>query len=321
MFRSINLEQIMLSETIKLMTTGNQGILAADESVPTITKRFEANGIPATAEARFEYRKMLFSTENLSQHIAAIILHEETLTQMGQYCASLNMVPGIKVDQGLMDYAGHKITRGLDTLEARLPTYKTEGARFCKWRAVYSVVDNPPLAWAINALHLAMYAKICQNHDLVPIVEPEILLSGDYSLEQAIVAHKHILAETFAQLAAHNVDLKHMILKPSMVLAGADHAQQPTTSEIAEATVATFMQVLPAELAGINFLSGGQTPAQAAERLQAIRALSQKHASPFRFSFSYARALQEPAMKLFAESNIADAQSALLERAEANTAS
>ena len=309
----------MLSETIKLMTSGNKGILAADESVPTITKRFVENGIDTTPESRFEYRKMLFSTDNLSDHIAAIILHEETLTQMGQYCSELKMVPGIKVDQGLMDYNGHKVTKGLDDLDLRLPKYKSEGARFCKWRAVYSIVDQQPIAWKINAMQLAMYARICQNHDLVPIVEPEILLQGNYSLEQAITAHKAILTETFAQIRAHDVDVKQIILKPSMVLAGSEYPQQPTTSEIAQATVNTFLEVLPADLAGINFLSGGQTPDQAAERLQSIKHLAVETNSPFRFSFSYARALQEPAMKLFSTSDLSGAQSALLERASANT--
>ena len=193
------------------------------------------------------------------------------------------------------------------------------GAKFCKWRAVYEVTENAPIAWSINSTGLAMYAKICQDHELVPIVEPEILLDGIYSLEQAVVAHEQIIADTFEQLAAHSVSLEHIILKPSMVLPGKDCSEQVSDQAVAEATVKTFLKVVPHNVASINFLSGGQTPEQATNRLRAIRSYSSSINSPFRFSFSYARALQDPAMKLFAANKLAEAQAALIERSTANT--
>lgn len=309
----------MLKETITKMTQGNLGILAADESVATITKRFQEHGIPTTPESRFQYRKMLLSSDNLSNYISSVILHEETLTQMGSYCSELGIIPGIKVDLGLMDYNGHKVTKGIDVLSERLPNFKSLGARFCKWRAVYSVTESAPVAWEINATGLAMYARICQQHDLVPIVEPEILLQGDYSIEQAIKAHQIILSETFEKLSKHDVNVANIILKPSMVLPGSLHSEQVSDQKIAEATVSTFLKVVPHDVPSINFLSGGQSPEQATSRLKAIQEYSATNDSPFRFSFSYARALQEPSMKLFASNKIKEAQFALIERSTANT--
>lgn len=310
----------MLNDTMKQLTDGSKGILAADESVPTISKRFAACGIESTVESRFEYRKMLFSSENLGSHIAGIILHEETLVQMSAYITELGILPGIKVDQGLMDYNGYKITKGIDTLNERLLGFKNYKPKFCKWRAVYDVTCSRPEIWEINSINLAIYAKICQQHNLVPIVEPEILLDGDYSIEEAKVAHSAILKITFDQLKKHGVDLNQIVLKPSMVLPGKNNPQQIDSQAVAKTTVDIFMDAVDHNVKSINFLSGGQTPKQAADRLKAIKDYSKSINSPFRFSFSYARALQEPAIKLFSENKISEAQQSLIELATTNTA-
>ncbi len=318
-----------LTETIDALTIPGKGILAADESLNTIGKRFTSIQLENTEEHRRQYRQLLCTTPNLSEFINGVILFEETLGQhddqgkpLPQLLAEQDIVPGIKVDKGLINLpntVGEKITQGLDGLSERLIQYKEQGARFAKWRNVYQISDLTPSLIAVKtgAHNLARYAAACQESGIVPIVEPEILMDGDHTIEHCAQVTEIVLFELFAALFLHQVQLELIVLKPSMVIAGADYQQPSTPEEVAEYTVSVFRNNVPAAVPTINFLSGGQTPQQATENLNAMNQLGPH---PWLLSFSYGRALQEPCLQAWQgqSANISAAQTALYQRAQLN---
>lgn len=318
-----------LQATITELTARGKGLLAADESVATITKRLEAVQVTSTEESRRAYRQLLFTTLHLNQYISGIILFEETLSQktddgilFPEYLKKAGIVPGIKVDKGLIPLnttSEEKVTQGIDDLGDRLEKYKKMGARFAKWRAVYSVGENVPSkvvnGW--NATNLARYAAICQDHGIVPVVEPEILIDSDHTIEQCEKVSEKVFRKLFSALSKHQVKLELMILKPSMVISGKKCKTQSTVDEVAAATLRILKRTVPAAVPSINFLSGGQTPVQATQHLQMMNAAG---ALPWHLSFSYARALQEPCLDAWRgkSDNVAKAQAILLHRAKLN---
>ncbi len=299
----------------------HKGILAADESTKSAAKRFEALGIECTEETRRAYRQLLITTPGIEEYLSGVIFYDETIRQktddgtpFPKYLESHNIIPGIKVDKGLVpldNFDGETITEGLDGLAERLKEYYELGARFAKWRAAFTV-DAPaglPTKGALHAnLHtMARYASLCQTAGIVPIVEPEIIYDGSQTLEQAKEATQTAVGLLMAMLQAYRVDLSGAILKTSMVLAGKKQPTQSTPEEVAQATMAVLQAAVPKELAGIVFLSGGQTPEQARNNLQAIGSLG-KQSWPITFSFS--RAVQDPAMQAWAgkQENVTHAQ-------------
>jgi fructose-bisphosphate aldolase class I len=320
-----------LQATVDALVEAGKGILAADESGPTIAKRFQAIQVESTEENRRAYRNLLLATPGLGAFISGVILYEETLgqraddgTPLPELAARQGIVPGIKVDAGKIALAhapGDEITQGLDGLAKRLGAYKAQGARFAKWRAVYNVSDTLPSRLAIeaNADALARYAAICQDQGVVPIVEPEVLMDGGHTLERCADVTEAVLHEVFDALHQHRVRLEHMLLKPSMVVAGKEQAQQAPVAEVAAQTVRVLRRCVPAAVPGIFFLSGGQTPAEATAHLDAINRLGPQ---PWGLSFSYGRALQDPVLKAWQgqAANTRSAQDALLERARLNSA-
>ena len=323
--------QDRLQETVDSLVQAGKGILAADESGPTITKRFKSIGAESTEENRRAYRGLLLATPGLGTYISGVILYEETLAQraddgtpLPELAARLGLVPGIKVDAGKIPLAGapgDEITQGLDGLAKRLVEYQRQGARFAKWRAVYNVSDTLPSRLAIeaNAQALAHYAAICQDEGVVPIVEPEVLMDGGHTLERCAEVTEAVLHEVFAALHRHRVALEHMLLKPSMVVAGKAHPKQAAVAEVAAQTLRVLRRTVPAAVPGIFFLSGGQTPTEATAHLDAMNRLG---AQPWALSFSYGRALQDPALQAWKgqAANARSAQDALLERARLNGA-
>lgn len=315
--------------TIKDLVVHGKGILAADESTSTIAKRLATIHVESTEENRRAYREVLLTTPKLSEFISGVILYEETLyqkTKDGKLVSDIlkkqGIVPGIKVDKGLFPLANtpdEKITEGLDGLGERLVKYKQAGARFAKWRAVYSISANTPscLAVSANAEALADYAAVCQSYSIVPIVEPEVLLDGNHTIERCFEVTMWVLREVFHALHTHKVVLEHMILKPSMVVSGKDCPQKASVHDVAKQTIEALRRTVPAAVPSINFLSGGQIPEEATVHLQAMNALGQQ---PWQVSFSYGRALQDPALKAWAgkEENTAAAQKALYKRAKLN---
>jgi fructose-bisphosphate aldolase, class I len=317
-----------LETTVAALLVAGKGILAADESLPTIGKRFAALDIPSTEENRRAYREMLFTTPGLSEFISGVILFDETIRQrigaasMPEALARERIIPGIKVDAGTMalpGFAGEKITQGLDGLPERLAAYRELGARFTKWRAVITISDRLPTATCIaaNARALALFAALSQEAGLVPIVEPEVLMDGDHTLARCEEVTSATLQTVFATLVEHRVVLETMLLKTGMVLSGKECPQQAAVEEVAEATLRCLRSAVPAAVPGIVFLSGGQTDVAATERLNAICRVG---GAPWTLSFSYGRALQDAAMKTWQGSpaNIAMAQAALHHRARCN---
>ena len=321
----------LLQATVDLLVQPGKGILAADESGPTIAKRFKAVGVESTDENRRAYRHLLLATPGLSAYISGVILYEETLMQraddgspLPELATRQGLVPGIKVDAGKIPLAlapGDEITQGLDGLAKRLAAYKEHGARFAKWRAVYNVSDTLPSRLAIeaNADALARYAAICQEEAVVPIVEPEVLMDGGHTLERCAEATETVLHEVFDALHRHRVVLEHMLLKPSMVVTGKAQARQALATEVAAQTVRVLRRRVPAAVPGIFFLSGGQTPAEASAHLDAMNRLGPH---PWALSFSFGRALQDPVLHAWQgqAANTRSAQEALLERARLNSA-
>jgi len=320
-----------LQVTVDLLVQAGKGILAADESGPTIAKRFKAIGVESTEESRRAYRNLLLATPGLSAFISGVILYEETLLQRAEDGVPLpelalrqGLVPGIKVDAGKIALAhapGDEITQGLDGLAKRLGAYKEQGARFAKWRAVYNISDTLPSRLAIeaNADALARYAAICQDEGVVPIVEPEVLVDGGHTIERCAEVTQAVLHEVFDALHRNRVALEHMLLKPSMVVAGKEQARQAQVDEVATQTVRILRRSVPAAVPGIFFLSGGQTPAEASAHLDAINRLGPQ---PWALSFSFGRALQDPVLHAWKgqAANARGAQDALLERARLNGA-
>jgi len=318
-----------LQATVAALVQPGKGLLAADESGPTIAKRFTAIGVESTEENRRAWRTLLLSTPGLGAHISGVILYEETLAQrsddgtpLPELAARQGIVPGIKVDKGKLALArapGDEITEGLDGLAKRIEGYRQQGARFAKWRAVYNVSDTLPgrLAVKANAQALAAYAAICQEAGVVPIVEPEVLMDGAHSMERCAEVTEDVLHAVFHALHGHAVRLEHILLKPSMVIAGKKCAQQASVEEVAAETVRVLKRTVPAAVPGIFFLSGGQTPEQATANLDAMNRLG---ALPWPLSFSYGRALQEPPLKAWVgrPANVAQAQQALLLRSLLN---
>ena len=319
-----------LASTIADMVQPGKGILAADESHPTMAKRFKAIEVESTEQNRRQYRSLILSTPGLGDFISGVILFEETLGQnsldnipIPQLLEKQGIVPGIKVDKGkgpLANAPGDEITFGLDGLGDRLEGYKAQGARFAKWRDVFHISDTLPSRQAIaaNAEVLARYAAVCQSMGIVPIVEPEVLIDGRHSIERCAEVSEAVLRAVFQALYLHRVQLEHIILKPSMVTPGKE-SPQASPERVAEATIEVFRRAVPAAVPGINFLSGGQTPEEATVNLNAINCTGYQ---PWELSFSYGRALQEPALKAWAGrlENGEAAQAALLKRARLNGA-
>ena len=318
-----------LTATIKDIAIPGKGILAADESNSTIAKRFDTIHVESTEENRRAYRDLLFSTPHLNDYIAGVILFEETLyqhtvngTPFPTLLSQNGIVPGIKVDKGLISLKAspdEKITQGLDDLAARLMEYKKAGARFAKWRAVYQISDTLPSQSAVdaNADMLAHYAALCQKTGIVPIVEPEVLMDGNHSIDRCFDVTKNVQIAVFKALAEYNVKLELMILKPNMVISGKEAENQASIEEVAKKTIGLFRETVPATVPTINFLSGGQSDELATAHLNAINKIGNL---PWNLSFSYGRALQSLALKALQGKmeNVKLAQEALLKRAKLN---
>lgn len=322
-----------LMDTAKALVAADKGLLAMDESNPTCNKRFASLGIPQTADARRAYRELIVTTPGLGKSISGAILYDETIRQcksdgtpFAEALTALGIIPGIKVDGGAKEMAGHpgeKIAEGLDGLRERLAQYAQMGARFAKWRAVLAVGDGIPSRACIeaNAQALARYAALCQEAALVPIVEPEVLMDGAHTLARCFEVTEEVLRTVFGQLYTQGVMLEGMLLKPNMVLPGLNSPRQESVDEVADATVQCLLRAVPAAVPGIAFLSGGQPAELASARLNAMNARFRSR-MPWALAFSFSRAIQQPAMEIWRgeEANAAAAQQALYHRAHCNQA-
>ncbi len=318
-----------LKQTIKDMVVVGKGILAADESVKTATKRLASINTESTEETRRQYRNIMLSAPKVEKYLCGVIMFEETLHQKSddgilfpRLLAKKGIVPGIKVDQGLVDLDdGEQYTKGLDGLGNRLEEYKKSGCRFAKWRAVYLISEKTPTPLIIqrNAEDLAKYAKICQEHGIVPIVEPEVLIDGTHSIDASYKVTEKVQKAVFGALRKENAAIEYTILKPSMVISGKQAQDRADVDEVARQTVKCLKATVPSELPSINFLSGGQAPEEATAHLNAMHTLGEN--LPWYVSFSYARALQEPALEAWQgkKENIPAAQKAFLKRARLNS--
>jgi fructose-bisphosphate aldolase class I len=317
----------------KTLVAGDKGVLAMDESNPTCNKRFAELGIPQTEEARHVWRELIVTTPRLGECISGVILYDETIRQRKkdgipfvEATTAAGIIPGIKVDIGAKDMAGHpgeKITEGLDGLRDRLADYSRMGARFAKWRAVIALGDGIPSRACIeaNAHALARYAALCQEAGLVPIVEPEVLMDGAHTLERCREVTEQVLRTVFHQLYVQGVALEGLILKPNMVLPGLSCPKQETADAVADATVGCLLRAVPAAVPGVAFLSGGQSGELASARLNAMN-VRFKSRLPWALAFSFARAIQQPALEIWQgnETHVVAAQEALLHRARCNQA-
>jgi len=322
-----------LKATAKAMIAPGKGILAADESFSTANKRFQKLGIPATEEMRRAYREMLFTAPGIHQFFSGVILFDETIRQstksgvpFAQLLTEAGILPGIKLDEGAKPLAkspDEQVTEGLDGLRDRIADYYKMGARFAKWRAVIAIGPQIPSRRCIeaNAHALARYAALCQEGGLVPIVEPEVLMDGDHTLERSFEVHQEVLNVVFDQLYRAGIDLDQMILKPSMVISGIDCPQQGNVERVARATVQCLLDSVPASVPGCAFLSGGQNDETATAHLNAMNQLFAGQL-PWALTFSYGRALQQAAMQTWMgqDANVPAAQQALYHRAQCNSA-
>ncbi len=320
-----------LIDTASKMVAGDKGLLAMDESTPTCDKRFAKLGIPLTEEARRTYREMIVTTPGLGESISGAILFDETIRQrkkdgtpIVKALSDAGIIPGIKVDRGAKDMAGHpgeKITEGLDGLRDRLKEYFALGARFAKWRAVITVGDGIPSRGCIdaNAHALARYAALCQEAGLVPVVEPEVLMDGAHSLERCSEVTEDVLRTVFGQLYTQGVMLEGIILKPNMVVPGLKCSTQESVNDVADATVRILLRAVPAAVPGVAFLSGGQSSELASARLNAMNVRFRSRL-PWALAFSFARAIQQPALGIWngKEAHVPAAQKALYHRAMCN---
>lgn len=320
-----------LAATAQALVKDGKGILAADESTGTCTKRFEALGIASTDTSRRDYRAMLFSTPELEQSVSGVILYDETLRQhtddgvaIPKLLLDKGIMPGIKVDTGakpLANCPGEMVTEGLDGLRERLNEYAALGAKFAKWRAVITITDMTPSTACIvaNAHGLARYAALCQEAGIVPIVEPEVLMDGDHSVEHCEAVTKATWDAVFGALKDHEVFLPGILLKPSMIISGKDADARADAQEVAERTFYGLLDCVPASVPGVVFLSGGQAPDEATEHLRIMNTLGD---APWKLSFSYGRALQQPALNAWLGdlANNPKAQALLKERCDANRA-
>lgn len=321
-----------LEAVAEAMVAPGKGILAADESTGTIGKRLAQVNTENTAENRNAYRDLLFSADGIEKYISGVIMYDETLHQSSladgtaytEYLAAKGMIPGIKVDTGAHDLAGsegEKVTSGLDGLDDRLKEYRQMGARFSKWRAVINITEDNPSGYCIsaNAHALARYAALCQKNDLVPIVEPEILMEGDHDIDDSFVVTEEVLHTVFFELYSQGVNYEQMVLKPNMVLSGYDGSDRAGVDEVADATLQCLARTVPAAVPGIAFLSGGQSDEDATAHLNRMNQFVNGN-KPWNLSFSYGRALQQPALKAWMgkAENVGAAQIALLKRAKLN---
>jgi len=328
---SLNLDN--MNDVAEAMTASGKGILAADESTGTIGKRLDQINTESTEQTRNAYRDLLFTADGLNQYISGVIMYDETFHQSSldggvvypEYLASKGIIPGIKVDAGAHNLSGsedEKITLGLDGLDERLSNYRKLGARFAKWRAVINITELNPSDYCIkaNAHALARYAALCQSNDVVPIVEPEILMDGGHDIEDSFVVTEEVLHTVFDELYTQGVQYEEMVLKPNMVLSGYDANDRAGVDEVASATVQCFLRSVPAAVPGIAFLSGGQSDEDATAHLNAMNQILGDN-KPWHLSFSYGRALQQPALKAWQGSgeNISNAQEALMKRAKLNS--
>jgi fructose-bisphosphate aldolase class I len=323
----------VLIDTIGKLFAGNKGLLAMDESNGTCNKRFAAAGIPQTIEMRRNYRELIVTTPGLHESIGGAILYDETIRQQTKGGVPIidvliknGIIPGIKVDIGakpMAGFAGEKITEGLDGLRERLAEYKKMGARFAKWRAVIAIGEAIPTTACIEAnVHaLARYAALCQETGIVPIVEPEILMEGNHTLQKCFDVTEHTLKIFFYQLYQYKIVLEGMILKPNMVISGTKSAEKNSVDQVADATVKCLLESIPAAVPAIAFLSGGQSPEDASAHLNAIHT-NFKNYLPWIVSFSFARAIQQPALDIWKgdDANIEAAQKLLYERAKLDVA-
>jgi fructose-bisphosphate aldolase class I len=323
------MDKALLSKTAAAMVARGKGVLAADESSGTCEKRFKSVNVECTEENRRAYRGLLFTTPGVEQYVSGVILFDETIRQKANdgtpfpaYLAAKGIIPGIKVDKGAMDLAlcpGEKVTEGLDGLRGRLAEYFKLGARFAKWRAVITIGEGIPSHACLyaNAHALARYAALCQEASIVPMIEPEVLLDGGHSVERCEEVTEATLRATYAACAAHGVSVEHLILKTSMVVSGKDHPRQATVDEVAERTVRVLKRTVPAAQPGIVFLSGGQSDEAATAHLNAMAAMK---GLPWPLTFSYSRALQNPALRTWRgeSKNAVAAQKAFHHRAHMN---
>jgi fructose-bisphosphate aldolase, class I len=318
-----------LEEIARALVAPGKGILAADESDGTIKKRFDSIGVESTEENRRAYRDMLFTTEGAADHISGVILYDETIRQQAhdgtpfpKLLEQQGVIPGIKVDKGAKDLAnapGEKVTEGLDGLRERLNEYRELGAKFAKWRAVITIGKGIPSEYCLwtNAHALARYGALSQEAGLVPIIEPEVLMDGDHSIETSFDVTSRTLHAVFTELRDQKVWFEQMLLKPNMVLSGYEASGRAGVQEVAEQTVKCFRRHVPAAVPGIVFLSGGQSDEDATAHLNAMNAMGPH---PWELSFSYGRALQAPALKAWrgAADNVGAGQAAYLHRAKMN---
>lgn len=321
------MDRTQLESTARGMVAQGKGILAADESGGTIKKRFDAINLQSTEESRRGYREMLFTTPGAADYISGVIFYDETLRQktkdgvsFPEYLTKLGIIPGIKVDTGakpLAGFPGETITEGLDGLRERLAEYYQLGARFAKWRAVIDIADGIPSQFAIdaNAHALARYAALCQEANIVPIVEPEVLMDGAHTLERCELVTSATLGSVFQQLHSHRIHLEGMILKPNMVIAGKKCPTRANAQQVAEATVRTLRRYVPSAVPGIAFLSGGQSAAEATEHLNLMNKIG---GLPWQLTFSYGRALQDEALRAWGgkPESLAAGQKAFFRRAK-----
>jgi fructose-bisphosphate aldolase, class I len=327
----MTIDRTALEETARAMVAKGRGILAADESNATMTKRLEAVGVESTPESRRAFRGLMFTAEGAADHISGVIMYDETIRQatdggtpFPELLASVGILPGIKVDTGakpLAGFPGETVTEGLDGLRDNLSEYRELGARFAKWRAVITTCDGRPTRRCIaaNAHALARYAGLCQEAGIVPIVEPEVLMHGDHSIDRSEEVTAAVLRAVFEQLAEQRVLLEAVVLKPNMLLSGYDYPEQAGVEEVAERTLACLRRVVPAAVAGIAFLSGGQSDERAAAHLNAMNRIG---GVPWELTFSYGRALAAAPLKAWAAdtSTPAWAQTTFLHRARCNSA-
>jgi fructose-bisphosphate aldolase class I len=322
-----------LEATAKMMVADGKGLLAIDESTGTCDKRFAKWGIPQTEETRRQYRELIVITPGLDESVSGAILYDETIRQkksdgtpFAKALAAVGIIPGIKVDLGakvMAAFPGEKITEGLDGLRARLAEYVQMGARFAKWRAVFAIDEGIPSQGCIeaNAQALARYAGLCQESGLVPVVEPEVLMVGDHTLQTCAEITERVLRTVFRELYSQRVKLQGLILKPNMVLPGLTCPRQETVEEVADATVGCLLRAVPAAIPGVVFLSGGQQSELASARLNAMN-VRHKSRLPWELSFSFGRAIQEPALEIWhgEQANVSSAQETLYHRAKCNRA-
>jgi fructose-bisphosphate aldolase class I len=324
------MDKALLSKTAAAMVAKGKGILAADESSGTCEKRFKSVGVECTEENRRAYRNLLFSTAGVEQYLSGVILFDETARQKAndgtpipEYLAKKGIIPGIKVDKGTVQLplapAAELVTEGLDGLSKRLEEYFKLGCRFAKWRAVITIGEGIPTHSCLyaNAHVLARYAAACQAASIVPMIEPEVLLDGEHTAERSEEVHEATLRATYAAIAAYNVQVEYLILKTSMVVSGKDNARQASVDEVAERTVRVLKRTVPAAQPGIVFLSGGQSDEAAAAHLNAM---ATRKDLPWPLTFSYSRALQNPALRAWRgqSGNVSAAQKAFYHRAHMN---